>query len=362
MSVVGADIDGAKVVVFGGTGSLGRKLVTRILSGERGEPAKLVVVSRDEAKQYQMKLDFEHLFSASTQEIIYKPSRTLDFVIGDIRDYAAVEHVLRDADYVFSTAALKQVPTCEYFPFEAVQTNCAGTQNVIRAVTQGRRVKAVVGISTDKACKPVNVMGMTKALQERMLVQANLNCDTRFGAVRYGNVLASRGSVIPLFLEQIARGGPVTVTTEQMTRFLLTLDQAVDTVFAWLDGAGRGEIYVPQIPAAKIVDVAGAMIAACDRSIPIEITGIRPGEKEHEQLISDEESYRTVARGDYYVILPMLPELQSAHFTNAFTPPYEYSSSAATMAQAEITALLEAAGLLPQHLRQSVPLSGSGLS
>lgn len=344
-------LDGARIVVFGGTGSLGQQLVSRILSGERGLPEKLLVVSRDEAKQYQMKLDFEHR-SQATQEILYRRSGPLDFFIGDIRDYSSVEQALQGADYVFNAAALKQVPTCEYFPFEAVQTNCTAVQNIIRAITnKTSTAKAVVGISTDKACKPVNAMGMTKALQERMLVQANLHSETRFGAVRYGNVLASRGSVIPLFLEQIARGGPVTITTESMTRFLLTLDQAVDTVFAWLDGAQPGEIYVPRIPAARIIDLARAMIG--NRPIGLEIRGIRPGEKEHEQLISDEESYRTIRRSDYYVILPMLPELQAHSFEPAFKPPFEYSSHAITLAQDEIKALLEAAKLLPPALNHT---------
>lgn len=345
-------LDGARIVVFGGTGSLGQQLVSRILSGERGLPEKLLVVSRDEAKQYQMKLDFEHRTQA-TQEILYRRSSPLDFFIGDIRDFSSVEQALHGADYVFNAAALKQVPTCEYFPFEAVQTNCTAVQNIIRAVNnKTSAVKAVVGISTDKACKPVNAMGMTKALQERMLVQANLHSETRFGAVRYGNVLASRGSVIPLFLEQISRGGPVTITTESMTRFLLTLDQAVDTVFAWLDGAQPGEIYVPRIPAARIIDLARAMIG--ERPIRLEIKGIRPGEKEHEQLISDEESYRTILRSDYYVILPMLPELQAPSFETAFSPPFEYSSHATTLSQAEITALLEAASLLPPPLNETI--------
>ncbi len=167
----------------------------------------------------------------------------------------------------------------------------------------------MVGISTDKACKPVNVMGMTKAIQERIFIKANLDCPrTRFICVRYGNVLASRGSVIPLFHDQIENGGPVTITTPDMTRFLLSLDQAVDTIFAAVRLGRPGETYIPRVPSAKVIDIAEALIG--ERKIETEITGIRPGEKIHEILVSEEEAYRTIERGNYYVILPMLPELQ----------------------------------------------------
>jgi UDP-glucose 4-epimerase len=169
-------------------------------------------------------------------------------------------------------------------------------------------VETVVGISTDKACKPVNVMGMTKALQERVFVTANLDCpNTRFICVRYGNVLASRGSVIPLFHEQILLGGPVTITTMDMTRFLLSLDQAVDTIFAAVREARAGETYIPRVPSAKVTDIAESLIG--DRPIKTIITGIRPGEKVHEILVSEEEAHRTIKRGSYYVIRPILPEL-----------------------------------------------------
>ena len=170
-------------------------------------------------------------------------------------------------------------------------------------------VETVIGISTDKACKPVNVMGMTKAIQERVFIQANMRCpQTRFVCVRYGNVLASRGSVIPLFHEQIRSGGPVTITTEDMTRFLLSLDQAVDTVFAALSEARRGETYIPRVPSAVVTDIARSLIG--ERPIEIVVTGIRPGEKVHEILVSEEECHRTVDRGRYYAILPMLLELR----------------------------------------------------
>src|SRR5208283_3305 len=200
--------------------------------------------------------------------------RLLEFRIGDVRDFHSVATALQGVDIVFNTAALKQVPSCEYFPYEAVQTNILGPENIVRAIQeQCLPIETVIGISTDKACKPVNVMGMTKAIQERVFIAANITVPwTRFICVRYGNVLASRGSVIPLFHEQIKNGGPVTITTEDMTRFLLPLERAVDTILAAIESADPGETFVPKVPAARIVDVAKALIG--DRSIKLVVTGI----------------------------------------------------------------------------------------
>lgn len=297
------------VLVTGGTGSLGKVLIRRLLSGEMGTPQKIIVLSRDEAKQHEMRVSYL-TSKVPTDEVIYNNfRRLLEFRIGDVRDFHSVSSALQNVDVVFNAAALKQVPSCEYFPYEAVLTNISGPENIVRAIRELRLpVETVIGISTDKACKPVNVMGMTKALQERVFLTANIDCPgTRFICVRYGNVLASRGSVIPLFHEQIRTGGPVTITTEDMTRFLLSLDQAVDTVFAALKGARRGETYVPRMPSAKVIDIARCLIG--DRPIKTTITGIRPGEKIHELLVSEEEAYRTIERGNYYVIQPILPEL-----------------------------------------------------
>jgi len=302
-------LTGKCVLVTGGTGSLGKVLVKRLLSGEIGLPRKVIVFSRDEAKQHAMRTEYMNR-RAATDEIIYHNfERVLDFRIGDVRDFHCVSSALREADIVFNAAALKQVPSCEYFPYEAVQTNVLGAENIVRAIREhGLPIESVVGISTDKACKPVNVMGMTKAIQERLFIRANMDCpQTRFVCVRYGNVLASRGSVIPLFHEQIRRGGPVTITTPEMTRFLLSLEQAVDTIFAAIREANAGETYVPRVSSARVVDVARVLIG--DRPVEMVVTGIRPGEKVHEVLISEEEANRCVARGDYYVILPILPEL-----------------------------------------------------
>lgn len=305
-------LTGKTIVITGGTGSLGQVLTRRLLTGEMGRPKKIVIFSRDEAKQHAMRIEYLNKPSA-TDEVVYENfARTLDFRIGDVRNVHSVTAVLRGADVVFNAAALKQVPTCEYFPFEAVETNVLGPENIIRAVRDYHLpVETIVGISTDKACKPVNVMGMTKALQERVFVRANLDLpDTRIVCVRYGNVLASRGSVIPLFREQIARGGPITITTTTMTRFLLSLNQAVDTVFAAVRSAKRGETYIPRVPSAKLTDVAAVMVGS--RPIKTVVTGIRPGEKVHEILVSEEEGNRTFLRDDYYVIEPMLPELRDS--------------------------------------------------
>jgi UDP-glucose 4-epimerase len=345
-------IDGKRILVTGGTGSLGQRVVKRLLQGgDVGRPARITVLSRDEAKQHDMRLRFLQK-PAATDDVIYQHARDLlAFHIGDVRDVATMTEAVREADIVIHAAALKQVPTCEYFPLEAVRTNVLGADALVRAtMAAGAQVEAVVGISTDKACKPINVMGMTKAVMERVLVEANLRQpSTRFVAVRYGNVVASRGSVVPLFLEQIAKGGPVTITTEDMTRFLLTLDRAVDTVMAALTGARPGEIYVPRVPAARMVDLADVLVAG--RDIPITVTGIRPGEKVHEIMVSDEECPRTVERGGYYVICPMLPELTPEPARGALAS--EYSSSAVTLDHDGLRALLAPylAGGVPAELQ-----------
>jgi FlaA1/EpsC-like NDP-sugar epimerase len=334
-------LEGKRVIVTGGTGSLGQALVRRLLEGEMGLPAEVVVFSRSEALQHAMRLSFQHR-RVATDDIVYDEARhqRLRFRVGDIRDYAAVCALLREADVVFHAAAMKQVPICEYQPIEAVKTNVLGAQNLVRAIEELRLpVEAVVGISTDKACKPVNVMGMTKALQERILIEADLHCEpTRFVVARYGNVIASRGSVVPLFQEQIEHGGPLTLTTPEMTRFLLTLDQAVDTVFAALRSGRRGETFVPRLPSARIVDLAEALMG--DRKVEIEYIGIRPGEKVHEVLVSEEEAPRTHHRDDHLAIMPLLPELRAPDEEGPPLERREYSSADEVVDARQILELL----------------------
>ena len=342
--------EGKTILVTGGTGSLGKTFVRRVLTGELGTPRKVIVLSRDEAKQHEMRMSYLHKLVA-TDEVIYRNfMNVLEFRIGDVRNFADVCSAVKHADIVVNAAALKQVPACEYFPTQAVLTNCIGASNIVRAIEENDYpAEAVVAVSTDKACKPVNVMGMTKSIQERIITAANiLNPKTRFVCVRYGNVLASRGSVIPLFHEQIKNGGPVTITVPEMTRFLLSLDQAVDTVFAALRDAKRGETYVPNAPSATVMNIAKTLIG--DRNIEIKITGIRPAEKMHEIMVSDEEATRCVKRGDYYVIRPMLPELLdlSVPYVNALNK--EFSSEDTVLDLHGTGALLKRHGLMVEDV------------
>jgi UDP-glucose 4-epimerase len=333
------------ILVTGGTGSMGKTFVKRVLSGELGIPKKVIVFSRDEGKQHHMRLDYLHK-KVSTDEAVYNNFKNvLEFRIGDVRDYASICSAVKGADIVINAAALKQVPACEYFPFQAVLTNCIGAENIVRAITENDYpVETVVGISTDKAAKPVNVMGMTKAIQERIFTTANvLNKKTRFVCVRYGNVLASRGSVIPLFHEQIRQGGPVTLTVPEMTRFLLSLNQAVDTVFAVIQDGKPGDTFVPRAPSATVENIAKALIGS--RKIETKITGIRPGEKMHEIMISEEEIHHSHKVGNYYAIRSMLPELDS--YTGGKSELLkEYSSGDEVLDLKGTIALLESHGLL----------------
>lgn len=335
-------LEGKRILITGGTGSLGQTLVRRILAGELGIPAEVTVFSRDEAKQHYMRLEFLHR-DAATDEIIYQNSHDLlRFRIGDVRDHSSLLAAMRNADIVFHAAALKQVPSCEYFPFEAVLTNICGAQNIVRAIRENALpVTKVIGISTDKACKPINVMGMTKALQERVLLEANRDSDrVDINCVRYGNVIASRGSIIPLFVEQIKNGKPVTITLPEMTRFLLSLDRAVDTVFEAVSSVRRGATFVPKVPSARITDVARALMGSTE--VPVIYTGIRPGEKIHEIMVSEEECFRTIEENGYYLVLPVLPELRGDAIT-AEALKNEYSSKDDNISIEQLRVLLSGA-------------------
>ena len=274
------------VLVTGGTGSFGRKFVEIMLN--EYHPQKLIVFSRDELKQHEMRAaGLDH--------------SSLRYFLGDVRDPQRLERAFAGVTMVVHAAALKQVPACEYNPFEAIQTNIMGGKNVIDAAIN-RGVKRLVALSTDKAVNPINLYGATKLCAEKMFVQANAYAgaqDTRFSCVRYGNVVGSRGSVIPIFLEQRKRGR-ITITDPRMTRFWITLEQGVRFVVRCLEQMHGGEIFVPKIPSMKLLDMAQAVGPDCQ----IDCIGIRPGEKLHEVLLSEDEARNAVETDDMFVIQP----------------------------------------------------------
>lgn len=323
----GLDFSDKRILITGGTGSLGRALVKRLLSMGDKSPSKIIIFSRDEAKQHYMRLDYLQKREA-TDEIIYNNfKRSVEFRIGDVRDFRAVTSAISNVHTIIHAAALKQIPSCEYFPIEAINTNVLGSINIVEAIRSkgsSHCVRKVIGISTDKACMPVNSYGMAKSLMERVFVSANIDhLGASFSLVRYGNVLASRGSVIPLFKDQINNGGPVTITHRDMTRFFFSLDDAVDVVFKCYKSAHPGEIVVPKLPSFTIMNIASALILRLNKNINIKVTGLRPGEKLHETLISDVEAPISFDMGDrYYIITPMLPELQSRTVTNCLDSSY----------------------------------------
>ena len=344
-------LENKRILVTGGTGSMGQTFVRRVLSGELGTPRKVIVFSRDEAKQHDMRMSYQNN-RAATEEVIYRNfMNVLEFRIGDVRSYSDVCSAVKDVDIVVNAAAMKQVPTCEYFPLQAVLTNCIGPSNLVRAIQENDfPVETLIAISTDKACKPINVMGMTKSLQERIVTAANILVPkTRFICVRYGNVLASRGSVIPLFHEQIRCGGPVTITIPEMTRFLLSLNQAVDTVFAALREARPGETFVPNAPSASVLNIVRALIG--DRDVGIQTIGIRPGEKIHEIMVSEEEIHHCARRGDYYAIRPMLPELSDPGAAEPNALVKEFSSEDNVLDFQGTVALLQANRLMVEDVQ-----------
>jgi UDP-glucose 4-epimerase len=278
------------VLVTGGTGSFGNFIVRRLLVNGVKE---VRVLSRDEKKQYDMR-------------VFYQGRKNLSFIIGDVRNPAIVDEAMQGVDLVFHAAALKQVPTCEHHPHEAIRTNVLGAENLVEAALR-HGAQRFVAISTDKAVKPVNVMGMTKALQERIVLRGNLsrlNRGTRFCCVRYGNVLRSRGSVVPFFRRQLALGQTMTITDERMTRFLLTLNQAIDLVLYAAEQAQGGEIFVRKSPAAKITDIARVMAEEAGKPFEYKVIGILPGEKLDEILLSEEELVRVADCGQYYKVHP----------------------------------------------------------
>ncbi|KYD19364.1 MAG: UDP-N-acetylglucosamine 4,6-dehydratase (inverting) [Caldibacillus debilis] len=281
------ELDGKVVLVTGGTGSFGKKFVKKILEYDI---KKVIVFSRDELKQYEMAQEFK--------------DPRIRFFIGDVRDKDRLYRAFDGVDIVVHAAAMKQVPACEYNPFEAIKTNIYGAQNVIEAAID-RGVRRVIALSTDKACSPVNLYGATKLASDKLFVAANSYVggkETRFSVVRYGNVAGSRGSVVPFF-KKIRHTGKLPITDERMTRFWITLDQGVQFVIDSLRRMRGGEIFVPKIPSMRVLDLAEAIAPECE----IEIVGIRPGEKLHEAMISEDDARHTLEFDTYYVIQPEFP-------------------------------------------------------
>lgn len=300
------------VLVTGGTGSFGKKFTEVMLRDYH--PHKLVILSRDELKQHEMRESgFDH------------PS--LRYFIGDVRDVDRLKRALAGITIVIHAAALKQVPACEYNPFEAIQTNIMGGKNVIdAAIDQG--VRRILALSTDKAVNPINLYGATKLCAEKMFVQANAYAgaqNTRFACARYGNVVGSRGSVIPIFLEQRKRG-KITITDSRMTRFWLTLDHGVKFVIRCVEQLHGGEIFVPKIPSMRLLDLAETVAPGCE----VETIGIRPGEKLHEVLVSEDESRNAVETEEMFVIQPVHPWWKSENWMHGTKLPegFRYSSDA----------------------------------
>lgn len=313
-------LNNKSILVTGGTGSFGKKFAKMVL--ERYNPKKIIIYSRDEYKQYIMKKEFMTAFSDKIHQ--------LRFFIGDVRDKDRLYRAFDGVDYVIHAAAMKQVPACEYNPFEAIKTNIHGAQNVIDAAID-RRVKKVIALSTDKAVNPINLYGGTKLVSDKLFISANAyvgNKDTMFSVVRYGNVAGSRGSVIPFFKQLIENGEKeLPITDFRMTRFWITLEQGVELVFKALKEARGGETFISKIPSFKITDLAKAMLPDCKmREI-----GIREGEKIHEVMITKDDSKTTYEYDNHYIIYP---HFEWWNFDKYFIPGgklieegFEYNSS-----------------------------------
>lgn len=284
-------LEGSSILITGGTGSFGKAFVRHALT--ELSPRRVVVLSRDELKQYEMRSEFAD-------------DPRIRWFLGDIRDRDRLYRAMHGIDYVVHAAALKQVDTAEYNPFEFVKTNVIGSQNVIdAAIDEGAR--KVVALSTDKASSPINLYGATKLTADKLFVSANNYAhlhETQLAVVRYGNVMGSRGSVVPFFRERVKTGLPLPITHPDMTRFWITLKQAVQFVVDSFDQMHGGELYVPRIPSVKLTDLVDAIAPG----YPTEVMGIRPGEKMHEEMISADDSHRTVRQADRYVVTPTIAD------------------------------------------------------
>ena len=296
------------ILITGGTGSFGKKFIRTIL--ERYKPEKVIIYSRDELKQFDMQNDpYFMQFLGGDNDI-------LRYFIGDVRDLGRLKMAMNGVDYVVHAAALKQVPATEYNPFEAVKTNILGGQNVIDAAFKNG-VKKVIALSTDKAAAPINLYGATKLASDKLFITANNyrgNKDIKFSVVRYGNVMGSRGSVIPFFSEK-KQSGVLPITDERMTRFNITLQEGVDFVLNNFERMWGGELFVPKIPSYNILDIAKAIAPECE----YKIVGIRPGEKLHEEMITESDAMNTIEFDDYYVIVPSIKIWSKTKFLNQST-------------------------------------------
>ncbi|HEU5350891.1 MAG TPA: UDP-N-acetylglucosamine 4,6-dehydratase (inverting) [Terracidiphilus sp.] len=319
------DLRNRSILITGGTGSFGKKCARMLL--DEYQPSRLIIFSRDELKQHEMRVaGFDH------------PS--LRYFIGDVRDVDRLRRAMVGVDVVIHAAALKQVPACEYNPIEAIQTNVNGGKNVIEAALDNR-VQRVLAMSTDKAVNPVNLYGATKLVAEKLFIQANAyrgGDPIRLSSVRYGNVAGSRGSVIPLFLQQ-RKSGRITITDPRMTRFWITLDQGVRFVLSCIQSMDGGEVFVPKIPSMRMTDLASAIAPGCE----IHQIGIRPGEKLHEVLLSEDEARHAVELDDRFVILPVHPWWKGQTETQGKSLPegFRYDSETNTqwLSESELLAM-----------------------
>jgi UDP-N-acetylglucosamine 4,6-dehydratase len=278
---------GKTLLITGGTGSFGNAVLNRFLDSEIKE---IRIFSRDEKKQDDMRKKYSN--------------DKIKFYIGDVRNYESIKDAVKGVDYIFHAAALKQVPSCEFFPMEAVRTNVLGTDNVLSAAIDAG-VKKIVCLSTDKAAYPINAMGTSKAMMEKVIVAKSRNVDpkdTTISCTRYGNVMASRGSVIPLFVEQMKSGKPITITDPNMTRFLMNLDEAVDLVLFAFEHANQGDLFIQKAPASTVGDLATALKQLFKSDVEIKVIGTRHGEKAHETLMTKEEKAKSTDMGEYYRI------------------------------------------------------------
>lgn len=329
------EIDGKRILITGGTGSFGHEITSSLI---QFAPKEILLFSNDENQQYKMSVEYE------------KYHGLLKFVQGDVRDYMRVVDATRGVDIVVHAAALKHVNMCENHPFDAVQTNIIGAYNVKMASIQNG-VKKVIAIGTDKAVKPVNVMGMTKALQERLMLSNYVgHSDTKFVCVRYGNVVGSRGSVIPFFYERLKKKLPLPITDAKMTRFMLTLPETIELTYQALMETKDNEVFVKKMPACLLTDLAKVMGKELgnDDNYPTDIVGVRPGEKIHETLVSEEEMKRAVETEGNYIIYPFgkLRESKTVSGLDEYT-----SANTRRMDRAEIKELLKKTGWLSEEPR-----------